>query len=933
MPIVAPMQNNFSGGEFSNLTKGRSDTDRYKTSLALCKNFLPTIQGSLTRRPGTMFVSEVKDSSSKTRLIPFQYSTAQAYILEFGDQYIRFYKEHGQILDGMSQIYEIATPYLEAELFQLKYTQSADVLYLVHPNHAPKKLLRFDHDDWALQTIDFIDGPYGELQSSINPTYGVDVFQNAGDVISNITWSGGTATVTTTGPQYIPTGNTTVEIRDVQGAVEANGIWTVTRTGPTTFIFTLPSMTAYSSGGKMRRYIGTDLLYYNPTLNLSATLGSAVLTVNSANVSGAANNGSGLIRITIDVNHGLATGDVVTLASVGGTTEANGTWTITVINSTTFDLQGSAYVHSYTSGGTMTKNVFASTDVGRSIRLKDGANWRWGTIIAYTDPTSVTMQIRSSAGFSDTTLLEYRLGLWSDTTGWPSAVTFHEDRLVFSGSGGAPGRIDMSSSGDYENFASTEENGDVIASNAIAISINSNDVNAVNWIATDERGLLVGTVAAEWVIRSASVAEALSPTSVSAKKASAYGSADLQPVQAGKSTLYAQRSTKKIRELLYFYDVDGFRANDMTVLAEHILESGVTQLAYQKEPQSILWASRNDGQLVAMTYDRDLDSIKAGWSRHTIGGYSDAAQSPTKVESVAVIPSPDGLREELWVITKRWIDGASVRYVEVLTKLFEDDDEQRDAFFVDCGLTYDEPITVTGITVGATPTVTAPSHGLSTGDRVLFQDIVGMIKFDEDDEIDEKLNNQLATITVTNANSFTIDIPTTGYSPYVSGGTIREMVMTISGLDHLEGEEVAVLADGAAHPPVTVASGAITLVNEAATVHVGYGYDSDFQLLRIDAGSANGTSIGKTRRTHRVGFMLHRTLGLKFGMNFDDMLEATFRTSDDLGDRAVELFTGIKSEEVEADHDFDNQLCVRQSDPLPMTILAIMPQMKVEDRQ
>ena len=125
----------------------------------LYKIFLVHPQGSATRRVGTQFIAEVKDSTQKTRLIPFEFSTTQTYILEFGDQYMRVYKDKGQVLSSGSP-FEISTPYLEAELFDIKFAQSADVLYICHPNHAVRKLSRTGHTAWTLTEIEFTNGPY-----------------------------------------------------------------------------------------------------------------------------------------------------------------------------------------------------------------------------------------------------------------------------------------------------------------------------------------------------------------------------------------------------------------------------------------------------------------------------------------------------------------------------------------------------------------------------------------------------------------------------------------------------------------------------------------------------------------------------------------------------------------------------------------------------
>ena len=159
MARVAVQLTNFTGGELSPRLDGRNDLAKYPTGCKTLENMIIFPHGSAARRSGTQFVAEVKDSTKETRLIPFEFSTTQTYILEFGDQYIRFYKDNGQILSGGSA-YEISSPYLEAELFDIKYAQSADVMYICHPNHAVRKLSRTGHTAWTLTEVDFQNGPF-----------------------------------------------------------------------------------------------------------------------------------------------------------------------------------------------------------------------------------------------------------------------------------------------------------------------------------------------------------------------------------------------------------------------------------------------------------------------------------------------------------------------------------------------------------------------------------------------------------------------------------------------------------------------------------------------------------------------------------------------------------------------------------------------------
>jgi hypothetical protein len=832
MPKVAPIQNNFMGGEISPYFAARVDSERYQIALNVCLNYLPILEGGLTRRPGTMFANEVKDSTKSTRLVRFEFSTTQAYILEFGHNYIRFYRNNGQILN-LGSPYEVATTYTEAELFELNFTQSADVLYIVHPSHKPAKLLRRGHADWLLQDIDFQDGPYNTTNS----------------------------TSTTLAPS----------------AATGTGVTLIT--GP------------------------------------------------SVAVTGAVSSG-GLIKITATA-HGKTTGDRVFIASVGGTVEANGTWLVTVIDADNFTLDGSTFVNAYTAGGTVVPGLFYSTDVGRFIRLKEGSTWGYGKITAFTNAGSVTIEVLSTLTNTNAKT-NWRLGVFSGTTGYPATVVFHEDRLFFAGVSSTPQRIDGSRSGDYESFAPSDMDGTITASHAVSFSLNSNDVNVIRWLVSDEKGMLAGSVGGEWVIKSASPTEALSPTSITAKRATSYGSANIAPVQSGKAAIYIQRAGKKLREFNYFYDVDGFRATDLTAISSHISGEGLVQMAAQKEPQSFIWCVREDGVLACMTYDRDLDSLKVGWHRHILGGNSNAAGDSAAVESVAVIPSADGSRDELWLIVKRYINGQTYRYVEYLTKLFEDTDDQKEAFFVDCGLTYDSPLAISAITNANPAVVTSTAHGLSNGNTIILDEIQGMKETAGDS--DSYLNNRICTVAGVTANTFQlVGVNSTTFTTYVTGGNVRKRVSTISGLDHLEGETVSILADGAVQPDKVVSGGSITLSTPAGTVHIGLGYNSDGQLPRIEAGAADGTALGKIRRINHVGVMLHRSLGLKLGPSFDDLTNIIFRDSADPMGRAPRLFTGIISEEVSFDYDFENNVSWRQDQPLPSTVLAILPRMVTQD--
>src|SRR5210317_987825 len=483
MPKTLVSVPSFTAGQLSPRMEGRTDFQKYFSSGKTINNFVVQPHGPITRRPGTHFVSEVKDSSKATRLIPFSFSTTQTYILEFGDQYIRFYKDNGQILSGGSA-YEISSPYLESELFDIKFAQSADVMYLCHPSHPVQKLSRTGHTAWTLTDVDFQNGPFMDHNIS-------------------------TTTITT-------------------------------------------SHTAVGA---------------TATLTLSSTTG--------------VNNDQGWL----------------------------------------------------------------STDVGRLVHMKDGHL----KITAYTSSTQVTatVEVAISSGSATT---DFALGSFSDTTGYPSCVTFFEQRLVFAATLSQPQTLFFSKSGDYENM-DDNYHGTVADDDAIIYTIASNQVNAIRFM-TATRTLIIGTAGGEFAVSGGGTDIAITPTNILIKKQSNNGAANVDALAVGNATLFLQRARRKLRELAYNFDVDGYVAPDLTILAEHISEGGFKQLSYQQEPNQIIWGVRNDGQLIGLTYQREQQVV--AWHRHIFGGSAIC-------ESVATIPTDDS-EYQTWVINKRTINGATKRY-------------------------------------------------------------------------------------------------------------------------------------------------------------------------------------------------------------------------------------------------------------------------------
>jgi hypothetical protein len=474
----------------------------------------------------------------------------------------------------------------------------------------------------------------------------------------------------------------------------------------------------------------------------------------------------------------------------------------------------------------------------------------------------------------------------------------------------------------------------VTDNNALQFTLNSTQNNQLNWLQSSAQGLLAGSANAEWAMAPSANSEALTPTNFNAYQTSFFGSYNAEAVPAGNAAIYIGRSQRKVREMNFFFQVGTFRSTDLTEISEHITLPTINKLVFQKETQPLIWAQRSDGNFVSMIYDRTDVSLQAGWTRHQLGGQSDSGGTNPIVHSIACIPSPDTTFDQLWFVVKRYINGSSVYTVEYMTKIFDDSILQEDAFQLDCGATFYNPLSITGISISSTAVVTSPSHGLSNGQTVKIVGVVGLNKFTTD------INGNVTETNLVNENTFTVEGVTTntfeiyldgnpvssvGYSPWVSGGSVAALVTTITGVTWLEGETVGILADGSWHPDVVVGnSGGITLKYPAAKVQIGYRFASQGQILRPEAGAADGTSIGKTRRAFRYAAMVHRVGDLSVGTDFTNMFPVNFTQGDEQqGDTATPLWTGLHRNGLDSAYDFEGQICWQQSSPLPGMIQAI----------
>ena len=694
MPKAVPIQNAFNAGEWSWPMYGRTDLPKYYNAVRRMRNIIPKVQGPAVRRGGTMYVTSVKTASEKTHLVPFEFGTTQAYAIEAGNAYFRFFRNNGQIVTAD------ITASISNGTFDSNITgwtdQSTGSASIAHnaTNSSMNLVGAGSSVAWAEQQVTNSSALAHTLRFRVRADASTNrsVFLRIGtsstgsQIVNDVEFAVGYHTYTFTSTaadfylQFRNTAAFTTEIDDVE--LTDNAAVEVT--------------TEYATAdvGDVKWAQSADTLYLvhpsYPPFKLTRTAHTS-WSVTEINFQDGPYLPTNLTDTTLTPSGGsYATGDTptVTASSIVGINDNTG---------------------------------FQTTDIGRLLRIKNGSNWAWGRIATRSSTTVVTVTVIGTNSFPSSGVADWRLGSWSDTTGYPRAVTFFQDRLCF---GGEPAqRIDMSQSGDYENFAPDDGAGTVADDDAIGITLNANNVNVIRWLTDDEKALVCGTVGGEWLVRASTLGETVTPDNVQATRSTTFGSADLQPLRIDVATLFVQRAGFKVHEHAYVFEADGFRSPNLTLHASEITRSasgGVTRLAYQQEPDSIVWAVRADGQLIGLSYEREQDVV--GFHRHSLGGFSDSGQSVAPVvESIAVIPASDGSRDELWLTVQRYINGAMVRSVEYMKPPLGENDDQEDAFYVDAGLTYDGSAvtTITGATHLIGQTVRLLVDGASHPDKVV----------------------------------------------------------------------------------------------------------------------------------------------------------------------------------------------------------------------
>ena len=804
MPNTRILQRSFSGGELSPEMYGRIDDVKYQTGAATMRNMIATPQGPAENRPGFAFVNAVKDSTKRTRLIPFTYSTTQTMVLEVGVGYFRFHTQGATLQAGTgaawnsataysigalvsrlgvnyyaiaastnqqppnatywyplpSSAYEIPNPFAEADLFDIHYVQSADVITFTHPNYAPRELRRQGATNWVLSTIDF------------------------------------------NSPLAAPTG-----------------------------------VTATASGHTTAKYT----YYYVVT-----SIGSDGITESSQSSSASA---SGNL---------LETGGIVTI--------------------------------SWTSNGSSRYNVY---------KLQGG-------VYGYIGSTATTSIIDDNIAPDMGTTPPIYNNDFVGAGNYPGAVSYFEQRRCFAGTINDPQKIWMTKSGTESAMSYSIPTQDT---DRIEFRVAAREANTIRHIVPLTQLLLL-TAAAEWRVTSVN-SDAITPSSISVRPQSYVGASNVQPQIINNTMVYCAARGGHVRELGYSWQASGFVTGDVSLRAAHLFDNyTISDMAYSKAPIPLLWFVSSNGKLLGLTYIPEQQV--ASWHWHDTDGY---------FESCAAVA--EGNDDVLYVVVKRTINGQTKRYIErMASRHFA---TIKDCFFVDSGLSYNgnntSPTTVTisgGTTWGPGESLTiflssTTYWSLTSGnvnDAIVLTDAAGT-----------EYRITITSVIAGNKALGRVDKVLPVSLRNTATTTWALAIKDIGGLSHLEAKTVSILADGAVQPQQVVTSGVVSVPRPATVIHVGLPYDADLQTLPV-AMQIDGFGQGRYKNVNKAWLRVYQSSGIFIGPDVNNLTEAKQRSTEPYGTPPA-----LKSQEIlvmtTPTWQDSGQVFVRQSDPLPLTCVAL----------
>lgn len=930
-------QKSFSSGEISPSLYARSDLVKYATGLRTCKNGIVLRYGGYANRPGTEYIQEVSDSTKVVRLVPFIFNTSQTYVLEFGEEYMRVIKEGvqqtlaSQVITGVTQANPAVVTIAGHGYSTGDEVYINSIIGMTQLNQRNFKITVLSANTFSLQYLDgsnvnstsftaYSSGGTAAEVYQISTPYQEDelaalYFVQSADVISIVH------------PNHTP--------RDLSRTGDTS--WTLVETSfaPEVSKPTGVSSTVGGAGSNTFRYKVTAIDEETGEESLPGS-GGVSMTITGVTQADPA--------VVTSTAHGLSNGEEVHISGVVGMTELNGRiFYVAGVTANTFQLENidSTSYTAYSSGGTALRafakitsaatpsssapNVISWTKVSGAVEynIYKESNGVYGQIGIATGSSFSDINIAANTSYTPPTSRNPFIGAGN----YPSTVTYIQQRRAYAATNNAPEDIFLSRTGEFTNFSKSLPLQD---DDSLTFNMAGRQVNTVKHM-LDLGRLVVLTSGGEWSV-AGNDAGVITPTTINTKQYSYNGSGDLSPIIIDGAAIYQQARGSIIRDLGYDFTVDGYTGNDLTIFSAHLFDKfTLVDWAYQQIPHSILWAVRSDGVLLGLTFVRNQQVM--AWHKHDLGGF---------VENVCVVP--EGNEDRLYVVVRRNVDDTTRRYVEKLTTRQINDIV--DSTFMDCHLTYDgrnstaTTMTLSGGTTWAyteTLTLTASASTFSASDVGNSFHLTAS-------------NGDMIRCQVTAYTSATVvsilphkTVPTSLRSTATT--TWTRAVDQVAGLWHIEGEDVAVFADGyvvaspnnASYTVVTVTNGTVTLDKPYGVIHVGLPYISDLETLDIDSPSGE-TVMDKKKIVSEVSLYVEESRGIWVGAKppistdpLEGLTELKIRNAENY-DEPVDLATGVVEVNIRSEWNSNGRVFLRQVDPVPMTVLSVMPAGKIPFR-
>lgn len=665
-------------GEVTPYMHARVDTEFYQAGLAAARNVVISRYGGAIRAPGTIFHYATKYTAKKSRIMPFEFNRSQVFAIEAGDLYFRFHNADGVVVAAPDTPYEVVSPYLEADLPNMRVRQSGDVVYIWCDGYQPRTLTRTSDTSWALAAYKPIDGPYLPVNTTGTTLTPAETGHATIDMPSNISGGYTASTNSASVNAYKMFDRETSQIVEMDPGddgwlkIQLNAAKVVDHywlTGPKDATRVSDFITRWTLEGSNDNTNWTTL---DSRQNESGWVNAETRYYNFYNV---------VAYLYYRLSFSGGGGDDAT-----SSTMAELALNIAGDFQTPFNLTASAVT------GVNDNTGFQTSDVGRCIRLQgaDGL-WRWCRIVSRTSTTVVTVRMYGHALTNTQPIKNWRLGAWSDYTGWPTSGAIFEDRMVHARTDEDPLGVWMSVNGDYDNFRVSTP---LVDDDAVSARLTGGKLNDVSWL-NENRDLIAGTAGSIRALGRNDAGKAISPSNLRQRTETITPSSDAEPVNIENVVLFLDFFEQRLYEASYTYETEGYLAREVSTLNEHLFAIGVKQIVYMSTPHKVLVGRRNDGKLVFFTYDREQKV--AGGTLIDIGGV---------VEDIAVLPG--AAATDLWITVKRIINGATKRYIERLAEFWREDyTVQGLPIYAASALTYD------GV---ATGTVTGLGH--LTGESV-----------------------------------------------------------------------------------------------------------------------------------------------------------------------------------------------------------------------